>query len=108
MRLERRGVRVDRVLAGERQVAGRRVELRVVGDVLPHALLAPAAEVDDGRDPREAARDRLLEPLEVVAVDGEGKRGECVVRAHERVRSATVSMCGVCGNMSTGRARSSR
>jgi hypothetical protein len=28
--------------------------------------------------------------------------------AYARVKSATVSMCGVCGNMSTGRARSSR
>ena len=50
----------------------------------------------------------LLEPLELVALQTKRQLGEGVVEAHERVRSATVSTCGVCGNMSTGRARSSR
>ena len=34
--------------------------------------------------------------------------GTPVLETGQRVNSATVSTCGVCGNMSTGRARSSR
>ena len=50
----------------------------VVGHVLPHALLAPAAHVDDGAEAGEVARDVALEPLELVAVDLNRKLGDAV------------------------------
>ena len=73
---------LERPGAGERQHrAGRLlavVVLGVPGDVFAHALLAAASEVHEGGHPREAARDRFLSPLELVAVDLEGKPGEAL------------------------------
>ena len=54
------------------------VVLGVPGDILAEPLLPAAAEVDDGRHAREAARDRLLESLELVALDLDRKLREAL------------------------------
>ena len=68
-----RGERASVYVAGERQHGPGRlrdvVVLGVVDDVLADALLAAAAHADDGRHPREVARDVLLQALERVVVD---------------------------------------
>jgi hypothetical protein len=53
------------------------VVLRVPGHVLADAFVAPA-QVDDSRDAGEAAGHRLLEPLELVALDLERKLREAL------------------------------
>ena len=54
----------------------------VVDDVLAEALLAGAVQVDDRRLALEVAGDVLHEPLELVALDGDGQVGDEVVGAH--------------------------
>ena len=55
-----------------------------VGHVLTNALLASAAQVDDGRDAGEVRGDRLLEALELVGLDLQREVRELVVGRHER------------------------
>ena len=62
----------------------------VVDHVLPHALLAAAAQADHGRPPDEVGRDRLLEPLELVRVDGDGQ-----VRRQGRTCSPAARVSGM-------------
>jgi hypothetical protein len=75
--VERVGVALERPRARERKDrAGRLfsvVVLGVPGDVLTDAFLVNTVEVRDGGDAREPARDRALEPLELVLVDYERK-----------------------------------
>src|SRR5207248_367052 len=86
--------RLERVRAAERvdrpRGLGRAVEVAVVGDVLPHAVLARAAKPDHGRPPRELAGDGAFEAVELVALDGERQVADEVVEGH-RVASTTAN-----------------
>ena len=80
------GEAVEGPVAGQRQ--GRAVlllgelERALVGDVLADTLLAAALDPDHGGEALEAARDRLGQPFEFVAVDREGQAGDALVGAH--------------------------
>ncbi len=80
--------RLERVAAGERELVTALLEELLLGgvvvDLLAAALLAAAAQHDDGAAEREAARDLLLERLQVVAVDDERQRADGVVGGHRR------------------------
>ena len=53
-----------------------------VRDVLAGALLAAAAQADDGGHARELARDRVLEPVECERFDLDVEVGNGVVGRH--------------------------
>ena len=57
---------------------------RVVDDVLADAVLARAAQVDDGAQAGEVARDVPLEPLELVRIDSIGRSASWSNRATRR------------------------
>ncbi len=75
-------VALERPRARERKDRASRLFLVVVlgvpGDVLSDALLAAGPKVHDGRDASEPARDRPLQPLELVRVDFERKLCEAL------------------------------
>jgi len=52
--------------------------LGVPGDVLAEPLLPAAMQMHDRADAGEAARDRLLEPLQLVALDFKRNQGEAL------------------------------
>src|SRR5579875_471401 len=76
----------ERVLAGEGEHGARLLEDvvvdGVVGDVLPPALLAGAAQADDGALALELARDLRAQRLERVVVDAHPQAGERKPGAH--------------------------
>ena len=92
-RLQQR-VRVERVLADERELGGPLLKLLlhvgVVVDVLATSLLAGAAQHDDGATQRELARDLARERLERVALDRERQVLDGVVRGHAREPTSEV------------------
>ena len=74
--------------------------VRLVRDVFAAALLPGSAQPDDRRVPDEAARDRPLEGLELVALDFERQVRDRVVRRHTgcettrgRVRDRRLRRC---------------
>ncbi len=78
--------RVERPLSGElvdRALCLREIVLGgVVGDIFAEARLTGPVEMDHRRLAEEAARDLLLEALELVAFDDEGEIADGVVEAH--------------------------
>ena len=80
--LERIRERLERPRPGERKDGAGRllavVVLGVPGHVLAEPLLSPATQAHDGRHAGEAARHRLLEPLELVTLALESKRREAL------------------------------
>jgi hypothetical protein len=86
--LEEGGEGLDRVRSGDGKHRSGLLEGQLgglgVGRVLSLALVPAAAQVDDGRPPREAARDLGREARQLVVVNRERKLTDEVVRAGQR------------------------
>ena len=90
--VEELGEALERVAAGERELAPRlerRLVARVVRHVLSHALVPLPTEVDHGRAPGELARDRPLEAFQLVGIELERQVGEPVVRRHRDLNATS-------------------